>query len=108
VKGYNPLAVRVQFATKKLEQCFRELALAKREWGERVARAYVQRVNILYAAQDIRDLFALRAFDLHPLKGARKGQYAIRLGDRERLILTFADAGLTVVRIEEVSRHYGD
>ena len=28
--------------------------------------------------------------------------------DRERLIVTFADTGLTVVRIEEVSQHYGD
>ncbi len=56
----------------------------------------------------MRDLFALRALDLHPLKGDRKGQYAIRLGDRERVIVTFADAGLTVVRIEEVTQHYGD
>lgn len=76
--------------------------------GERVARSYVQRVNILYAAKDIRDLFALRAFDMHPRKGGRKGQYAIRLGGRERLIKAFADAELTVVRIEEVSQHYGD
>lgn len=100
--------MQVQFATKKLEQCFRELALAKREWGERVARSYVQRVDVLYAAKDMRDLFALRALDLHPLKGERKGQYAIRLGDRARLIVTFANATLTIVRIEEVSQHYGD
>jgi plasmid maintenance system killer protein len=45
---------------------------------------------------------------MHPLKGDRKGQYAIRLGDRERLIVAFADTKLTVVRIEEVSQHYGD
>jgi proteic killer suppression protein len=100
--------MRVQFATKKLERCFRELALARREWGERVARSYVQRINTLYAAKDMRDLFALRALDLHPLKGERKGQYAIRLGDRERLIVTFTDAGVTAVRIEEVSQHDGD
>ena len=100
--------MQVQFATQKLERCYRELALARREWGERVARAYVQRINTLCAAKDIRDLFALRALDMHPLKGDRKGHYAIRLGDRERLIVAFADAELTVVRIEEVGRHYGD
>lgn len=100
--------MRIQFATRRLERCYRELALARREWGERVARAYVQRIDTLYAAQDVRDLFALRALDLHPLKGERKGHYAMRLGDRERLIVTFAGAGLKVVRIEEVSPHYGD
>ncbi len=100
--------MQVQFATRKLERCFRESELGLREWGERVARAYVQRINTLYAAKDMRDLFALQALQLHPLKGERKGQYAIRLGDRERLIVTFADTGLTVVRIEEVSKHNGD
>ncbi len=100
--------MRVHFASRMLERCYRELALARREWGERVARAYVQRIDTLHAAKDVRDLFALRALDMHPLKGERKGQYAIRLGDRERLIVTFADTGLTVVRIEEVSQHYGD
>ena len=98
----------VHFATKKLERCYQELAQARREWGERVARAYVQRINTLYAAKDIRDLFALRALDIHPLNGVRKSQYAIRLGNRERLIVAFTDAELTVVRIEEVSQHYGD
>lgn len=100
--------MRVQFADRNLERCYRELAVARRQWGERVAGAYIRRVNVLYAARDARDLFALRALDIHPLKGERKGQYSIRLGERERLIVTFADEDLTIVRIEEVSKHYGD
>lgn len=100
--------MHVEFTTKKLEKCYRELALARREWGERVALAYVQRINVLYAAKDVRDLFALCSLDLHPLKGDRKGQYAIRLGERARLMLTFSDTELTVIRIEGVNQHYGD
>jgi proteic killer suppression protein len=100
--------MRVEFSTRKLEKCYRERALARREWGERVARAYVQRINVLYAAKDIRDLYALRALDLHPLKGDRKGQFAIRLGDRERLILAFLESEMTVIRVDGVSQHYGD
>jgi|MudIll2142460700_1097286.scaffolds.fasta_scaffold68209_2 plasmid maintenance system killer protein len=98
----------VRFANNRLERCYRQLALAQREWGPRVGRAYVQRVNMLHAARDGRDLFALRSLDLHPLKSERKGQYAIRLGERERLIVTFDDEALTVVRVEEVSKHYDD
>jgi toxin HigB-1 len=73
-----------------------------------VGRTYIQRVNTLWAARDGRDLFALKALDMHPLKGSRRGQYAIRLGDRERLIVTFEDDAWTVVSVEEVSKHYGD
>jgi plasmid maintenance system killer protein len=100
--------MQVRFAARKLERCYRELAVGRREWGERVARLYIRRVETLYAARDARDLFALRALDLHPLRGERKGQYSIRLGDRERLIVTFADEEMTIVRIEEVTKHYGD
>jgi plasmid maintenance system killer protein len=45
---------------------------------------------------------------MHPLKGARRGQHAIRLGERERLIVAFEDDAWTIVRVEEVSKHYGD
>jgi plasmid maintenance system killer protein len=100
--------VVVHFASSRLERCYRELRLARREWGQKVARTYIQRINTLWAARDGRDLFALKALDMHPLKGARSGQHAIRLGERERLIVAFEDDAWTIVRVEEVSRHYGD
>lgn len=98
----------VRFATRRLERCYREFRLARREWGEKVGRTYIQRVNTLFAARDGRDLFALRSLDMHPLKGDRRGHYAIRLGERERLIITFEDDAWTIVSVEEVSKHYGD
>ena len=98
----------VRFATSRLERCYRELRLAQREWGQKVARTYIQRINTLWAARDGRDLFSLKALDMHSLKGDRRGQYAIRLGDRERLIVAFEDDAWTIVRVEEVSKHYGD
>jgi plasmid maintenance system killer protein len=100
--------VVVLFATSRLERCYREIRLAQREWGQKVGRMYVQRINTLSAARDGRDLFALKALDMHPLKGGRRGQHAIRLGDRERLIVAFQDDAWTIVRVEEVSKHYGD
>jgi plasmid maintenance system killer protein len=100
--------VVVRFATSRLERCYREIRLAQREWGQQVGRTYIQRINTLWAARDGRDLFALKALDMHPLKGNRRGQHAIRLGDRERLIVAFQDDAWTIVRVEEVSKHYGD
>jgi plasmid maintenance system killer protein len=50
-----------------------------------------------------------RILRFHPLKADRAGQYAISLARRARLIVTFTDRTMTVVRIEEVSvEHYGD
>lgn len=50
----------------------------------------------------------LPALRCHPLTGDRKGQYAMNLNGFNRLIFTLEENSLTVVRIEEVSKHYDD
>lgn len=49
------------------------------------------------------DLQLQRALDLHPLRGNRAGQHALRLTGRMRLIVTFSDRG---ARIEEVADYH--
>jgi plasmid maintenance system killer protein len=73
--------------------------------GPDVGRRYVQRVAALIAAERMQDLFAVRAFDLHPLAGNRDGQYAMRLTGQMRLILTFEDDRHVIV--EEVVDYHG-
>lgn len=99
--------MRVEFATDELLQCFQSYSAATRRWGPDVGRKYILRVNLLLAARTLQDLSAPRSLHLHPLKGARMGQYAININDRWRLIFTYnRDEG--AVRIEEVSNHYDD
>jgi plasmid maintenance system killer protein len=61
----------VRFGTVELETCYRDAKVAQRAWGQKIARRYVQRVDTLHAAKAAKDLFALRALDLHPLTSAR-------------------------------------
>ena len=100
--------MEVRFATQALENCYQDLAVARRAWGQKIANRYIQRVNALYAARAAADLFALKSFRLHPLKGARKGQHGLNLDVEWRMVVRFEGARWTVVRVEEVSRHYGD
>jgi proteic killer suppression protein len=73
-----------------------------------VARRYIQRINIMKAARGLDELTRLPGLRCHPLKGQRAGQYAIDLTGFYRLIFTLRGESLTIVRIEEVSKHYGD
>jgi proteic killer suppression protein len=98
----------VRFATVELEKRYRSNADARKAWGEKIARRYVQRVDALYEAETMRDLAALRSLRLHPLKGTRRGQHAINLDGAWRLVVRFEGERLTIVRVEEVSKHYGD
>ena len=79
-----------------------------REWGAKVARRYIERINVLKVAKAADDLYKVAALRFHPLKGDRQGQHSMTLVDRWRMIVTFRDDALTVVRIEEVSAHYGN
>lgn len=100
--------MHVKFRDKKLEKCFLEHKKATREFGEKVARRFIQRVNILKHTPDYNTLMKLPGLRCHPLKGDRDGQWAVTLIDRWRLIFTFEDDNMTIVQIEEVSNHYDD
>jgi proteic killer suppression protein len=98
----------VRFGSAELEKCYQSNRAGRRAWGEKIARRYVQRVDALYEVETAKDLFALRSLRLHPLKGDRQGQHAIRLDETWRLVVRFAGDRLTIVTVEEVSKHYGD
>ena len=100
--------VDVRFRTDTLKRAYEEEKVRTREWGERVARLYVRRVDTLYAAENAQTLRLIRALRFHALKGDRKGQYAIDLDEAYRLILKFEGKAMTIVQVEEVSHHYDD
>lgn len=98
----------VSFRTARLRKCYEEAGARTKEWGAKIARLYVQRIDLLYAVQDAQALREFRSVDFHALTGDRKGQYALRLDGFYRLIVTFHDRRMSVVQVEEVSKHYGD
>ena len=100
--------MQVTFRNKKLEKCYGGYKSACREWGNDVARKYIQRIDIIQETANMKDLCALPGLNCHELKGNQAGQYAIRLLGFWRLIFTLRDKQMEIVRVEEVSKHYGD
>ena len=96
--------MNVTFRNRRLARCYAEISLAIREWGPDVGRRYVRRVDLLRAARSLEDLRANRALDVHPLRGNRAGQHALRLTGRMRLVVTFTETG---AHIEEVVDYHG-
>jgi len=110
VTAWNPQgsSLEVRFRTRRLEQCYLEIRLANREFDAEVARRYIQRVQIVKSTRSVDELRRLPGLRFHALSGSREGQYAINLSGFYRLIVTLEGAELQIVRIEEVSKHYGD
>lgn len=100
--------MNVSFRTRKLEKEYADGRLAVKAYGGQVARKYVQRVNIIKSAQNFDTVKQLPGLDCHPLKGNRKGQWALKLTGFMRLIVSLTDGPPEIVRIDKVSKHYGD
>ena len=98
----------VTFRTKRLEQCYVEHKKAVREFGNDVARRYMERINIIKHTASLEELARLPALRYHPLKGDRAGYHAVKLTGFMRLVFTLEGEALAIVRIEEVSKHYDD
>lgn len=100
--------MKTRFRTRTLQREYEDGSKAARAYGERVGRKYIQRVNLIKNALDFETLKALPGLDCHPLKGNRKGQWAVKLTGFWRLIFVLEDDVHSIVCIEEVSKHYDD
>jgi len=100
--------LEIRFKNRKLEKQYRDVKVAEKAYGKQVARRYIQRVTIIKQARSFDELYKISVLKLHPLKGEREGEYAIALTGFYRLIIRNVGERFDIVRIEEVSKHYGD
>ncbi len=100
--------MEIRFRTTRLRKQYAEFKCGVKAYGDVVAGKYIDRINILQAARDLHEVKRLPGLRCHPLKGDRKGKWAINLTGQMRLIFTLEGDHLEIVRIEEVSKHYED
>ncbi|MDJ0311701.1 type II toxin-antitoxin system RelE/ParE family toxin [Arthrobacter sp. H35-D1] len=99
--------MRIVFDDETLRRLAEDPNFNPRKWGRDVIRAYRKKIQLIDAAQDERDLRAVRSLRLEKLEGDRTGTSSIRLNDQYRLILNFItdDSGRVAVVLELVDYH---
>jgi len=98
----------VRFRTNALRHCYEDLKEGVKTWNGKLARAYIQRINVILASDSDADLRRVPQFHFHALDGPLKGRFAINLEKKRwRLVLSLENEGRTAW-IEDVSNHYGD
>lgn len=95
--------MRLRFRSTRLRRAYERSDHATRRWGPDVARRYVTRLNTIQAVQRWEDLFNRPELGLHPLHGDRRGEFAIRLTGRWRLIVVPSEDGdeITIINVED-------
>ena len=70
-----------------------------------IHRAALKKLQILNAAGALTDLAIPPGKRLEPLKGARKGQYSIRINDQWRICFAWPDESPGPLNVEIVDYH---
>jgi proteic killer suppression protein len=100
-------AIQIRFKTPELQQAYQEEKAAQRLFSDaKRARLYQRRIKDLEAAETLA-LMSAYPGGCHPLKGTRRGQYALRLWGGLRLVIVPAhdplplkdDGGLDLARV---------
>lgn len=95
----------IKFSKRYLEKCYRNKIQAIKRWGPVIGENYIKKVNAIYAVDSVDDLYKIPQLRFHPLTGDRKGQYAISLTGRARVIVEIENNNIII--IEEVNtEHY--
>jgi proteic killer suppression protein len=94
--------LRVEYHDEVLRQLAEEPGYAPKGWDHDAIKSYRKKVQLISAAQDERDLYAMRGLRMEKLKGDRLGHTSMRLNDQFRLILTFKTEGDRVAVLLEV------
>ena len=97
----------VWFKSRVLQVCYEKHKEGTKRWNQKVARLYIQRINIIFACASAKDLATFPHLRFHQGKGERKGYYYIYIDRAWRITMSF-DKTMRKVSIEEVSNHYGD
>ena len=96
--------MEVEFANDELQRLAYEVAF-RSHFSRNIVTAFRKRIQLIRAARDERDLYAVRSLRFEKLKGNRVPQRSIRLNDQWRLILEIipGDQGNTVriINIED-------
>ena len=99
--------MRIDFEDATLRRLAEDPDFNPKQWGRDVIRAYRKKLQLIGAAQDERDLRAVKSLRLEKLGGDRVGTSSIRLNDQFRLILHFTtnDSGRVAIVLELVDYH---
>ena len=91
--------MRFEFRDSKIERLYRDLSYTA-GYGHPLVKAVRNRMQLIAAAKDERDLHAWKSLRFEKLRGKRAHQRSIRLNDQYRLIVEFvreADGNMIVI-----------
>jgi len=104
--------MQIYFKNSKIEKLCTKRKKARKKFGDKVSKNLHRRLTQLAAFETLDSVPVHPPFRRHKLTGKLDGYFAINIDKQYRLIITNLNGEvmdlttITIVRIEEVSKHY--
>lgn len=98
--------MKILYKTNKLEKVCTVYSAAVKEYGPRQAELIYRRLQEIEASDSVDMMIQYGIGRCHPLKGNRKGEFAVDLEHPYRLIFVKVGNDLQLVKIIEISDYH--
>ena len=94
--------MRITYKSKKIEKVCTVASEAEKKYGLEMAAKIHQRIDEISSADTIEEMVQFKLGRCHPLKGERKGQYAVDLVQPNRLVFQKEGYEIQISKIMEI------
>ena len=94
--------MRITYKSKKIEKVCTVASEAEKKYGLEMAAKIHQRIDEISSADTIEEMVQITLGRCHPLKGERKGQYAVDLVQPNRLVFQKEGDEIQIAKIMEI------
>lgn len=98
--------MEVCYKNKKIERTCTQVSVAIKKYGTEMALKINQRINEISAADNVDIMIQFGIGRCHPLKGNKKGCYAVDLVHPFRLLFTVKQKKVVIAVIEEIMDYH--
>ncbi len=95
----------VYYGSRKLQASAQSLLEATRQFGD-LGRRYIERLHVIHATPTFSELRKIQSLRIHPLKGVRVGEWALKLNQNWRLVFTVpSETECVIESVEDYHDH---
>lgn len=98
--------MKITYKTRKIEKVCTIASEAEKKYGSEMAEKIHQRIDEIDASDTVEEMIQYHIGRCHPLKGNRKGQYAMDLVHPYRLIFEQIGDEIKIANVMEIEDYH--
>lgn len=98
--------MRIIYKNRRIEKMCTDASMAEKKYGINTAQTIQQRIDQILSVETIEEMCQNNLGGCHKLRGDRKGQYAMKLPNGQRLIFSVIKDLVQIAEIMDITDYH--